>query len=577
MNKNYKPYISIMSKQKIDFNFSIRTSFLILFAIIIQSNVWPQARNDFEIAKNLDIFTTLYRTLNTNYVDDLNHGEMFETAMISMLESLDPYTNYIPEAQREDFLFMTTGQYGGIGALIQQRGDYTIVSEPYEGAPAQKTGLIAGDKILEINGQSAQNKSVSDVSTILKGQPGTDLSLLIERKGQPEPILFSITRENVKIDDIPYFGLLEGDIAYINLSGFTQSASSEVKKAFDDLNNQTELKGLIIDLRGNGGGLLSEAVDIVGMFVPSGEMVVSTKGKLRETNRVHKTSGTPKVPDIPVTILVDNNSASASEIVAGALQDLDRAVVIGQRTLGKGLVQNVIPLTYNTSLKVTVAKYYIPSGRCIQAIDYFHKDENGDHIVIPDSLKVAFTTRNGRTVYESAGIEPDIAIEPRTVGNITRALITNYMIFDFANQFYLNNGEIAAADEFEITEAIFNDFKTYIADKKLEYKNSSEISLDKLKESVQDEKYHDKVHEMIAAIEEEIERSKEVDLETFSQEIKDILLSEIVSRYYYQRGRVIAALPKDRAVNKAIEVLRDQDQFMKITGNKTKPDNKDKG
>jgi carboxyl-terminal processing protease len=565
MNKNFS------------FTQNIRKIFLLTFILALYTSTFSQARSDFEIAKNLDVFTTLYKTLNTNYVDDLNHGELFEAAIESMLETLDPYTNYIPETQREDYLFMTTGQYGGIGALIQQRGEYVIVSEPYEGAPAQQAGMIAGDKILEINGESAENRSVSDVSVILKGQPGTELNILVERIGKETPILFSLTRENVKIDNIPYFGLLENNVAYINLSGFTQTASADVKKSFEELKSKTELGGLIIDLRGNGGGLLSEAVEIVGMFVPRGEMVVSTKGKLRESNRVHKTSSPPKDLDIPIAVLVDNNSASASEIVAGAFQDLDRAVVIGQRTIGKGLVQNVIPLTYNTNLKVTVAKYYIPSGRCIQAIDYFHKDENGDHIVIPDSLKTAFTTRNGRTVYESAGIEPDIMIEPRSISSVTRALLNNYLFFDFANQFYQNHDTIDPADEFEITEKIFDEFKAFIAAQKVEYQTASERALNTLKVSVDKEKYHDQVHEMIAAIEQEINRSKKDDIETFSEEIKEILLSEIVSRYHFQRGRVISSLPQDRVVKRALELLHNQEQYKQITGNDLQPQIKEKG
>jgi carboxyl-terminal processing protease len=565
MNKNFS------------FTQNIRKIFLLSFILALYTSTFSQARSDFEIAKNLDIFTTLYKTLNTNYVDDLNHGELFEAAIESMLETLDPYTNYIPETQREDYLFMTTGQYGGIGALIQQRGEYVIVSEPYEGAPAQQAGMIAGDKILEINGESAENRSVSDVSAILKGQPGTELNILVERIGKETPILFSLTRENVKIDNIPYFGLLENNVAYINLSGFTQTAAADVKKSFEELKSNTELGGLIIDLRGNGGGLLSEAVEIVGMFIPRGEMVVSTKGKLRESNRVHKTSSPPKDLDIPIAVLVDNNSASASEIVAGALQDLDRAVVIGQRTIGKGLVQNVIPLTYNTNLKVTVAKYYIPSGRCIQAIDYFHKDENGDHIVIPDSLKTAFTTRNGRTVYESAGIEPDIMIEPRSISSVTRALLNNYLFFDFANQFYQIHDTIDPADEFEITEKIFDEFNAFIAAQKVEYQTASERALNTLKASVDKEKYHDQVHEMIAAIEQEINRSKKDDIETFSEEIKEILLSEIVSRYHFQRGRVISSLPQDRVVKRALELLHNQEQYKQITGNDLQPQIKEKG
>nr|HPK05654.1 S41 family peptidase [Bacteroidales bacterium] len=506
----------------------------------------------------------------------LKHGKLFETAIESMLESLDPYTNYIPETQREDYMFMTTGQYGGIGAVIQQRGDYVIVSEPYEGAPAHKAGLIAGDKIMEINGQSAKNKSVSDVSTILKGQPGTDVNVLIERLNQIEPMLISITRENVKVNDIPYYGMLEDDIAYINLSGFTQTASSAVKKAFKELESKSGVKGLIIDLRGNGGGLLNEAVEIVGMFVPQGEMVVSTKGKLYDSNRVHKTKSQPLDLKIPIAVLVNNHSASASEIVAGAFQDLDRAVIVGQRTLGKGLVQNVMPLVYNSSIKVTVAKYYIPSGRCIQAIDYFHEDDNGAPLVIPDSLKTAFNTRNGRTVYESAGIEPDVAIDPKTLGSITVALISNHLMFDFANQFYQKNTEIAPAEEFEITDQIYEEFKDFVSKNKVEYQIAAEKSLEKLKSSLGDD-MTDKAREFIEGMEKEIATIKQNDLLTYETEIRQILLSEIITRYYFQRGRVISALNKDEVVEKALEVLHDNNKYKDVIGNGSKSNTNSKG
>ncbi len=565
-----------MNIVKSAFRKKIAAGFLALLLIFTQTIASAQVKSDFEIAKNLDIFATLYRTLNANYVDDLKHGKLFETAIESMLESLDPYTNYIPETQREDYMFMTTGQYGGIGAVIQQRGDYVIVSEPYEGAPAHKAGLIAGDKIMEINGQSAKNKSVSDVSTILKGQPGTDVNVLIERLNQIEPMLISITRENVKVNDIPYYGMLEDDIAYINLSGFTQTASSAVKKAFKELESKSEVKGLIIDLRGNGGGLLNEAVEIVGMFVPQGEIVVSTKGKLNDSNRVHKTKSQPLDLKIPIAVLVNNHSASASEIVAGAFQDLDRAVIVGQRTLGKGLVQNVMPLVYNSSIKVTVAKYYIPSGRCIQAIDYFHEDDNGAPLVIPDSLKTAFNTRNGRTVYESAGIEPDVAIDPKTLGSITVALISNHLMFDFANQFYQKNTEIAPAEEFEITDQIYEEFKDFVSKNKVEYQIAAEKSLEKLKSSLGDD-MTDKAREFIEGMEKEIATIKQNDLLTYETEIRQILLSEIITRYYFQRGRVISALNKDEVVEKALEVLHDNNKYKDVIGNGSKSNTNSKG
>ncbi|HSW67444.1 MAG TPA: S41 family peptidase [Bacteroidales bacterium] len=534
----------------------------LLLALLTSGNILQaQARSDFEVAKNLEIFVNLYRELNKNYSEELNHGKLFEAAINAMLGELDPYTNFISEAQIEEFRFLATGQYGGIGAVIRQRDNFVIISEPYEGSPAHNAGLKAGDKILEVNGNSALNRTTNEVSMVLRGQPGTTLKLKVERENTEKPLEFTIRRENVKIPDIPYSTMLENEIAYINLAGFTHASAQEVIRKFNELRQKSEPKGLILDLRGNGGGLLNEAVDIVGMFVPKNEYVVGTRGKLPASNQNHFTRNQPVDTEIPLVILVDNHSASASEIVAGAIQDLDRGVIIGQTTLGKGLVQNVIPLVYNTHLKVTTAKYLIPSGRSIQAIDHFHRDENNAYIVIPDSLKTAFRTRNGRTVYEANGIEPDITIEPPQLSNIAGALYLNFMIFDFANRFAVLNSEIPPADEFIITEEIYADFKDFVKQQDFTYTTRTETLLNQLKEAAYEELYKPLLLDDIRQLENSISQQKKKEIITFADEIKELLRMEIVTRYYYQRGRIVASLKNDKAFGEAIELLRDNDRY----------------
>jgi carboxyl-terminal processing protease len=543
---------------------------IILIFTAFTTLTYSQDDNNFEISKNLDIFATLMKELDKNYADNINPGELTETAIDAMLETLDPYTVYIPESNAEDYKLLTTGQYGGIGALIHKNGDYVVISEPYEGFPAQKSGLIAGDKIMEINGKSMKGKNSDDVSEILKGEPGVELELTVGRIGIAEPIKVNVLREEIKIPNIPYSGMLNNGVGYIKLTNFTQNAGSEVKKALLDLKSNNDLKGIILDLRGNGGGLLNEAVNICNIFIDEKQLIVSTKGKIAAKNMDHLTRMAPVDKDIPLAILVDRGSASASEIVAGAIQDLDRGVIIGQRTYGKGLVQNVVPLTYNSQVKITVAKYYIPSGRCIQAIDYFNKDENGNSPRVPDSLITEFKTKNGRPVYDGGGIEPDVYLDPLKLSKISQTLITKYLVFDYANVFYSKYSTIPAPDQFEISDETYNDLIAYLKDKNYDYQTASEEALEKLKTSAEKDNYFDAIEGDYNALKAKILHDKSADLLTYKPEIKMIMKDEIVSRYYFQKGRIIAALNEDPEISKAIEVLTGSETYLAILDGKIK-------
>lgn len=538
----------------------------VIISLIVASSVLTVSfqNKNFEIAKNLDIFNTLFRELTLHYVDDINAAELLKTGIDEMLASLDPYTNFIPESDIEDVRFMTTGQYGGIGALIMRRGEFIFISETYEGFPADKAGLQPGDKVLEINGQSTQNRNQEEVSSLLKGQPGTEVEIIVKRAGHDEPLTKTILREVVKIDNIPWYGMLDETTGYIKLSSFTQNAGREVKNAFTSLKNENNLQHIVLDLRGNGGGLLNEAVNIANIFIEKDQVVVKTKGKIEEQNMINKTLNNAIDKDIPLVVLVDRNSASASEIVSGAIQDYDRGVIIGERTFGKGLVQNVVPLSYNSQLKVTVAKYYIPSGRCIQAIDYAHKNEDGSVARIPDSLKVAFETHNGRTVYDGGGIEPDIFIEPRSLSNISIALLTHFHIFEFANNYYQQHSEIPPADEFELTDQIYDEFISFLEGKEYDYTTDSEHFSTLLEEAARDDKYIDIIAPELEAIQAKIDKTKEEDLMIFKEEIAFLLKNEIAGRYYKQKGRVIASLSDDPEIEAALEILKDQQAFQAL-------------
>jgi carboxyl-terminal processing protease len=516
-----------------------------------------QDQNNFEISKNIEIYVDVLRQLNLNYADNIQPGDLNKTAIDAMLGKLDPYTVYVPESQIEDFELMTRGEYGGIGALIQKQGDYVVVSEPYEGFPAQKSGLKAGDKIIKVDGESAVGKNTSDVSEKLKGAPGTEIVITIERYGDTIQQDVVLVREKVKIPNIPYYGMLDETIGYVHLSQFNPNSASEVKKAFEELKSKNDMKGFVLDLRGNGGGLLNEAVDIVNIFVPKGTLVVTTKGKLSSNTQVHKTRNSAVDTKIPLAVLVDENSASASEIVAGAIQDLDRGVILGERTFGKGLVQNVVPLPYNSKIKITVAKYYIPSGRCIQAIDYFEGSNNGRSDKIPDSLISAFKTQAGRTVYDGGGIEPDVKLKAREYNQITGDLYAQNYIFNFTNDFVLKNDSISSPEEFVINEEIFDEFKLWVSNQEFDYLTETENLVERMKGSAEREGYLEAIQPLLDQLEVSIKEEKTNDIDRCREEIAEFLKLEIITRYYYQKGRLIVALQTDPDTEEAVKVLTD--------------------
>ena len=515
--------------------------------------VAQEKQNNFEIAKSLDIYNSLLRELNLNYVDEINPGELNEAAIKAMLDGLDPYTVFIPESDIENAKFMTTGEYGGIGALIQYDGEFTRISDPYYGWPAQKAGIIAGDVILEVNGVDCKKKNTQQVSEMLKGQPGTEVTLKIKRYGEEKPITKVLKREKVKIDNIPYYTVFDNGIAYLSLSGFTRDAAKEMKEKVLEMKKNNELKGFVLDLRGNGGGLMNEAVDIVNLFIPKGKMVVSMRGKAANANSVHPTTNDPVDLEIPLAILVDGSSASASEIVAGAIQDYDRGVIIGERTFGKGLVQNILPLSYNTQMKVTVAHYYIPSGRCIQEIDYSHKKDTTQ--AKADTLGKAFTTLGGRTVYEGHGITPDVKVKRDPYATVTAYLYGKNYIFDYANKFYSEHKSIDSANRFQIDDATYRDFMQFVKEKNFTYTTESEKAIEKLKKVAKEEGYLDKIQPQIELLEKNFAAEKENDLINNRKDIEELLRSEIVGRYYFQKGRIIASLNDDPDLKRAFEIL----------------------
>jgi carboxyl-terminal processing protease len=519
---------------------------------------------EFEILKNLDIYYSLFRELNLFYVDETNPEKLISKSIDGMLVSLDPYTQYIPESKSEEYRFQTTGEYGGIGALIRKTPEYVLIAEPYENSPAVRAGLKAGDMLLEIDGKAVKDQQINDISDLLKGSPGTEILLTVKRPSNNKLFHKKIIREQIVIPNVPYFGMLTNDIGYIRLSNFTPNAANEVKNALEFLKLRNDAKSIVLDIRGNPGGLLIEAVNICGLFVAKGQEIVSTKGKVKQFDNIYSTTNNPVDKEIPLILLVNRSSASASEIVAGSLQDLDRAVIMGQRTFGKGLVQTTRRLSYNAQLKVTTAKYYIPSGRCIQALDYTHRNEDGSVGFIPDSLITEFKTRNGRKVFNGGGIQPDIKVEPEVLSNISYSLYSKNLIFDYATEYASEHDSILNPRKYLLSENEYIDFIQFLKDKPFDYETESEAKLDELINSAKKEKYYSFSVNEFTALKSKLSHNRDKDLQTFKEEIKDLLTEEIVSRYYYQKGRIEYSLLSDNQVIKAIEFLNDSTQTFKV-------------
>jgi carboxyl-terminal processing protease len=535
-----------------------------IVVLILGAGFTTIRNKDFEIVKQLDIYCTLYRELNMFYVDETSPEKLVTTSINSMLNSLDPYTTYIPEQEMDDFNFQTTGEYGGIGSLIRKQGNNIIIADPYENFPAARYGLRPGDILLEIDGKKTGNLEISEVSELLKGAPGTDLEVKIERPYTGELKTIRLTREKIVINNVSYSGMLNERTGYIRLSNFTTNASAEVRSAFLKLRENPDFGQLILDLRSNPGGLMIEAVRTCNLFIDKGELIVSTKGKVKKWDSDYRTTGQALDTEVPIVVLVNRASASAAEIVAGAMQDLDRAVVIGQRTFGKGLVQTTRPLKYNAQLKVTTAKYYIPSGRCIQALDYSNRNEDGSVGAIPDSLVSSYETRNGRIVYDGGGIQPDIEVVPENLSEIALRLYTESIYFDYANLFRSLKDSIAPAAEFALSDNEYGEFKDFVTSKDFEYETASMKAFNRLVETAKREKYYDLSEPEFSNLKSKLSHDNLKDMETFREEIQQILEEEIVGRYYYHSGRIEHQIGNDVQLQEALSVISNPNRVQHI-------------
>jgi carboxyl-terminal processing protease len=545
---------------------------IIGLSVLVLSTISFKAADDyFEISKNLDVFATLYKEVNTYYVDDTKPGELMKTGIDAMLNSLDPYTVYYPESDIEDYRIMTTGQYGGIGAEINEHNDGTVIYRTFEGYPAQKAGIKAGDVLLEVDSKTINNKGSEDITKLLKGAPGSDVSVKIKRAITNEILDFKLKREEIKNKNVPYFGMIENGTAYIRLSNFTENASLEVEDALKDLKTKGAKK-IVLDVRGNPGGLMNEAISIVNLFVAKGEIILETKGKIKDWDKIYRAVNNPVDLTTPMVVLTDRGSASASEIVSGALQDLDRAVVIGQRTFGKGLVQQTKPLSYNAQLKVTVAKYYIPSGRCVQALDYSNRDEDGLVVSVPDSLISAFKTKGGRIVYDGAGVSPDKEVQEDLVSPALINLVTKNILFDFATKYCYENKVLKGdTKSFRLSDEEYQSFIKFAKEKKYDYKTRSEEELSNLEDAAKKEKIATDILNEIENLKKKLENVKREDLNKFKAEIKPFIENEIVSRYAFETGRIDNELQQDKEIKAAMDLLNDNTAYTKILSTIEKP------
>jgi carboxyl-terminal processing protease len=537
------------------------TIILLAVVVLVTSAYYSPTDKYFEIARNLDIFATLFKEVNSFYVDEIDPEKSIKSGIDAMLASLDPYTNYIPEEDMAAYRTMTTGEYGGIGSLIGLIDDKVVITMPNEGFPADNAGIKIGDEIIEIDGISTVGKSTSEVSTLLKGAAGTDIKITVNRQG--EPIKFELTRAKIIINNVPYSGMVNESIGYIKLTEFTTNAAKEVKDALIDLKKQGATN-IILDVRGNPGGILQEAAAICNLFIPKNKVVVETKGKTPNWNKVYKTTSKPVDTDIPLVVLTSSGSASAAEIVAGTLQDYDRGVLIGRKTFGKGLVQTTRPLGYNSQLKITVAKYYTPSGRCIQAIDYSHRNPDGSVGKIPDSLMIAFKTNNNRTVYDGGGITPDIKVNPEYFSALAIGLIREGYIFNYAIKYYYAHPEVPNMDDFKLSDSEYDDFVNWVNGKKLEYQSDMELAVETFEKAAMESADYDNLKSEIEALKKEVSHNQQEDLKLYQEEISNVLAEQIVAHYYLTKGEIANAITHDPDVKKAVEVLSNQDHYHKL-------------
>ncbi|MBR1803763.1 MAG: S41 family peptidase [Muribaculaceae bacterium] len=545
-------------------------------AILLTAMVVPSAlgetkdNSEAAIVRNLDIFNALYKELNTYYVDTIDAQTSIETAINAMLDDIDPYTEYIPAKSRDDFQVISTGEYGGMGSYIQERkGDHpgVYITGPYKDSPAAKAGVRSGDRILMIDGDSVTGWSSDKVSAKLKGLANTQLRLTVVRPycGDDSIKTFNITRETIKISPVPYYGVTRGDMGYINLTTFNEHSFQQVKDAVLALKQNPAVKSIVLDVRGNGGGLMESAVQIVGLFVPKGTTVLTTRGRDKQSEKTYKTTAEPIDTKIPLAVLVDGGSASAAEITAGALQDLDRAVVLGSRSFGKGLVQSVRPMPFDGALKVTIAKYYIPSGRLIQEIDYSQRNADGTYQRIPDSLARVFHTAHGREVREGGGITPDIKVEYPDINRLVYNIVRDNWAFDFVTKYAAEHTSIPSPATFEVTDTIFNEFKRFIDPDKFHYDKVCEVGLENLRKVAKTEGYmNDSTQEAFDRLETLLKHDLSRDLDTNRGEINKILAREFMSRYYYQAGEVEYDVRGDETLDRAHEMFVKPGEYRRI-------------
>jgi carboxyl-terminal processing protease len=545
-----------------------KLSLAMLFMVLATTGAWSEntSGNHFDLSKNLDIFNSLFRELDAYYVDTINYQKAITSGINDMLSDLDPYTVYFPEEQTDFLKELTTGEYAGVGAEIQQRNGQVIITDPFQDKPAQQAGLKAGDILLELDGISLKGKTSLEVSNLLKGQPQTIVKLKIQRPGVEKPININVMREKIAINPVVYYGTLKNNVGYIMLSGFTENASDEMQQALLDLKNR-HVKAMVIDLRNNLGGIIDEAVKMVGFFVPKGTVVVTTRGKLKQWDKTYRTQSEPILTTMPMAILVDENTASAAEILSGTLQDLDRAVIVGTRTFGKGLVQSIRELPYNGHLKVTIAKYYIPSGRCIQAINYAERNDDGSPMRVPDSLTHVFKTADGRFVRDGGGIRPDVAVNDSAQLNITYYLMNQNVIFDFATQYALKHSNIEEPEKFNITDSDYDSFKQYVKDQHFHYTLQSETLLKKLMATANIEGYANLASTDFKSLQSILTPNIDKDMNLFKNDIENLINGEIVKRYYYQKGVVRYSLQHDKTLDKAMNVIDNNTEYNKLLEN----------